>query len=115
MKGEDTMAARRDRGVEPKEQLKRKREEHPRITRQDSRARVVLDWEGKQREGGTLGRCTQTYIHLNSPLEQVPMYVWDDPSLKWLVKLKTPSEKIHKGNTIDFTKTMVTTQKIVLT
>lgn len=49
--------------------------------------------EARPREAGTLTQWTQPYTPLNSSLEQVLIYVQDDPSLKWLEKLKTHLEK----------------------
>ena len=46
--------------------------------------------------GSSLGR-SQNYTPLNAPLDQVLMQIKDDPSLKWLEKMKGDPNKCNKN------------------
>lgn len=68
MNVENTMAARQDREVEPKDQSKkRKRDERPRKVDQDSRSIIACDPNKKGKRTGLLTNRFQSYTPLNSP------------------------------------------------
>lgn len=47
----------------------------------ESRTRETVDREVRPREANAPIRWTQDYTPFNSPLEQVIMYIWNDPSI----------------------------------
>ena len=83
---------------------KRKRAErikaHPaRHSEQGPRSKTGQTEDKKERDNrktGPLGR-SQNYTPLNAPLDQVLMQIKDDPSLKWLEKMKRDPNKRNKS------------------
>ena len=51
-----------------------------------AKTREKRDRDGKK--VGSSSRWYSNYIPLNTPLDQVPIQIKDDPSLKWLEKMK---------------------------
>ena len=62
--------------------------------------------EKKDRDNKKAGPSTQNqqYTQLNTPLEQVLMQINDDPSLKWLEKMKRDSNKCNQNKYCRFHK-----------
>lgn len=83
MNTEDAMTTRRDEGNELHEPSKRKRDERPKIVEGEARLRDNANRGSRLREAHTPTQRAQVYAPLNSTLEQVFMYVRDDPALKW--------------------------------
>ena len=66
-------------------------------------------WIGKKKDkdnrkvGLSVGR-SEHYMPLNAPLDQVLMQIKDDPSLKWLEKMKGDPNKRNKNKYCHFHK-----------
>ena len=83
---------------------KRKRAERieansTRHTEQGPRSKKGRVEEKKDRDNKKAGPSAQNqqYTPLNTPLEQVLMQIKDDPSLKWLEKMKRDSNKCNRN------------------
>ena len=84
---------------------KRKRSERieedlPRHLKQGSRPKKTRTGEKKDRDNRKVGSSSgrsQHYTRLSAPLDQVLMQIKDDPSLKWLEKMKGDPNKHNKN------------------
>ena len=90
---------------------KRKRAERieansTRHTKQGPHSKKGRVEEKKDRDNKKAGPSTQNqqYTQLNTPLEQVLMQINDDPSLKWLEKMKRDSNKCNQNKYCRFHK-----------
>lgn len=115
MNAADAMAARRDQRNEFCEQSKRKRDERPKVAEAEGRMRDNPNRTAQPREACPPPYRSQAYTPLNSPLEQVFMYVRDDPSLEWPEKLKTLQTRDPRRSIVGFIVTMATIQKTAST
>ena len=89
---DEIIAKKRKRAKRMEVDLSRHHEQGPR----PKKARMG---EKKDRDNKNASSSTrsQQYTHLNMPLEQVLMQIKDDPSLKWLEKMKGDPNK-HNRN-----------------
>ena len=65
-----------------------------------SKVLIQRDYDGKK--GGSSSGRYSNYTPLNTLLEQVLMQIKDDPSLKWLKRMKGDSSKRNKSKYCHF-------------
>ena len=94
MNAEDVIIAKKRKKAE------RMESDPPRHPEQGSRPKKAWIGEKKDQDnrktGSSLGR-SQNYTPLNAPLNQVLIQIKDDPSLKWLEKIKGDPNKRNKN------------------
>ena len=61
------------------------------------KARMGVKKDRDNRKVGSSSGRSQHYTPLNAPLDQVPMQIKDDPSLKWPEKIKRDPNKRNKS------------------
>ena len=98
MNAEDVIIAKKRKGAERMEaNLTHHSEQGPRPKK--GRTRKKKDWDNKK--AGSSAR-SQQYTPLNMSLEQVLMQIKDDPSLKWLEKMKGDPNKRNRNKYCHF-------------
>ena len=93
MNAEDAIIAKKRKKAERMELDPRHPEQSPRPKKARTGERKGRD---NRKTGSSSGR-SYNYTPLNAPLDQVLMQIKDDPSLKWLEKMKGDSNKRNKN------------------